>query len=220
MLRRAPWSRTLLKSIEDKKLARNDLTASDWQILKASRERDISSLARQLDTTTTNADRLKVLEAMLPALEMKGDIAAGQKVFSTLCTQCHAFNGQGGKLGPELTGIGTRDLKEILAEIVDPNRSVEANYRSWDIETRSRDLFSGRLDAETQTTVELLDATGQRHVIQRKDIRSMNASSMSVMPVGLIDTLTHEEVAGLLQFLKTGHATGGHATPAPAPPAK
>ena len=101
-------------------------------------------------------------------------------------------------------------MKEILAEIVDPNRSVEANYRMWDIETRSRDLFSGRLDAETQTTVELLDATGQRHVIQRKDIRSMNVSALSVMPVGLIDALKHEEVASLLQFLKTGHA------PAPA----
>jgi putative heme-binding domain-containing protein len=206
MLRRAPWTRAMLKGIADKKLARSDLTASDWQVLKSHRERDIARLAGQLDTTTTNPDRLKVLEAMLPALEGKGDLAVGQKLFTQLCVQCHAHNGQGGKIGPELTGIGSRDPKEILAEIVDPNRSVEANYRMWDIETRSRDHFSGRLNAETQTTVELLDATGKTHVIQRKDIRSMNISALSVMPVGLVDTLKHEEVSSLLEYLKTGHA--------------
>ncbi len=87
-----------------------------------------------------------------------------------------------------------------------PNRSVEANYRMSDIETKARDHFSGRLNAETQTTVDLLDATGQTHVIERKDIRSMNISPLPVMPVGLVDTLKHEEVSSLLEYLKTGHA--------------
>jgi len=207
MLRRAPWTMTMLRAIEDKKLGRNDLTASDWQTLKSSRDRAISRKARELDTTQTNPDRLKVLEGMLPALEKKGDLAVGQQLFTNLCSKCHTFNGAGGKLGPELSGIGTRDPKEILADIIDPNRSVEANYRAWDIETKSRDLYSGRLDAETQTTVELLDATGQKHVVQRKDIRTMNVSALSVMPVGLIDTLKPEEVSSLMQYLKSGHPT-------------
>jgi putative heme-binding domain-containing protein len=68
---------------------------------------------------------------MLPALEKKGDLAVGQQLFTNLCSKCHTFNGAGGKLGPELSGIGTRDPKEILADIIDPNRSVEANYRAW-----------------------------------------------------------------------------------------
>jgi hypothetical protein len=143
---------------------------------------------------------------MLPALQQKGDVAAGQKVFTTLCAQCHTFNGQGGKVGPELSGIAARDPKEILADIVDPNRSVEANYRMWTIETKDGDSYSGRLDTETQTTVEMLDATGERHVIARKDIQSMNASTLSVMPVGLIDPLKPADVASLMEFLKTGHA--------------
>jgi putative heme-binding domain-containing protein len=204
MLRRVPWTAALLKGIEQRKLARNDLTASDWQTLKSHRDREIAALARKLDTTQTNPDRVKVIEAMLPALAVKGDVAMGQKLYVARCAQCHAFNGAGGKLGPELSGIGVRDTKEILAEIIDPNRSVEANYRAWEVETKSRNHYSGRLDAETQTTVELLDATGQRHVIERKDIRSMNVSNLSVMPVGLIDTLNHHEVSSLLEYLKTG----------------
>jgi len=205
MMRRVPWTQALLNGIKEKRLARNDLTASDWQTLKSHRERAIARLARELDTTVTNPDRLKVLEAMLPALEKKGDVALGQQLYVARCAQCHVFNGAGGKLGPDLTGIGQRGTKEILAEIVDPNRSVEANYRAWEVETKARNHISGRLDSETQTTVELLDATGKRHVIERKDIRTMNVSNFSVMPVGLIDTLKHEEVASLLEYLKTGH---------------
>jgi putative membrane-bound dehydrogenase-like protein len=206
MMRRLPWTQALLQGIQEKKLARNDLTASDWSILKTHKDRNVASLARRLDTNQVDANRQKVLDAFLPAAGKSGDVAAGQKVFTTLCAQCHTFNGQGGKVGPELSGIGARDPKEILADIVDPNRSVEANYRLWTIETKDGDSYSGRLDTETQTTVELLDATGERHVIQRKDIESMNASSLSVMPVGIVDTLKPEDISSLLDFLKTGHA--------------
>ncbi|HEY7119253.1 MAG TPA: PVC-type heme-binding CxxCH protein [Tepidisphaeraceae bacterium] len=206
LMRRVPWTLALLHGIQEKKLARNDLSTSDWQLLKAHREREIAGLARRLDTVQTDPNRQKVLDAMLPALQQKGDVAAGQKVFTTLCAQCHTFNGQGGKVGPELSGIAARDPKEILADIVDPNRSVEANYRMWTIETKDGDSYSGRLDTETQTTVEMLDATGERHVIARKDIQSMNASTLSVMPVGLIDPLKPADVASLMEFLKTGHA--------------
>jgi putative membrane-bound dehydrogenase-like protein len=214
LMRRLPWTNTLLQGVQDKKLARNDLTASDWSQLKTHRDRRVAGLARQLDTNQTDPNRLKVLEAFLPAASKAGDVAAGQKTFTTLCAQCHTFNGQGGKVGPELSGIGARDPKEILAEIIDPNRSVEANFRLWTIETKDGDSYSGRLDTETQTTVELLDATGEKHIIQRKDIASMNASALSVMPVGLVDTLKPDDISSLLEFLKTGHP------PAPAPAAK
>ena len=79
--------------------------------------------------------------------------------------------GQGGKVGPDLTGIVARDRADILTEILDPNRSVEANYRLWNVTTKDGETLSGRLEAETQTTVEILDTTAQKHVIQRKDIK-------------------------------------------------
>jgi putative heme-binding domain-containing protein len=210
-MRRLPWTNAMLQGVQDKKLARNDLTASDWSILKTHKDRRVADLAKKLDTNQTDPNRQKVLDAFLPAAAKQGDVAAGMKTYTTLCAQCHTFNGQGGKVGPELSGIGARDPKEILADIIDPNRSVEANYRLWTIETKDGDSYSGRLDTETQTTVELLDATGEKHVIQRKDIASMNASALSVMPVGLVDTLKPDDISPLLEFLKTGHA------PAPAP---
>ena len=61
------------------------------------------------------------------------------------------------------------------------------------------------VDARPLTSVELLDATGEKHVIQRKDIATMNASALSIMPVGLIDDFKPEETSALMEYLKTGH---------------
>jgi putative membrane-bound dehydrogenase-like protein len=205
MLRRAPWTLAMLNGIEKKKLTRGDLAASDWQALRLHKDRDIQTLAKKLDTNTMDANRAKVLDAMLPGLTAPADVEAGAKLFTTRCAQCHTFNGQGGKVGPELSGIGARDPKEVLADIVDPNRSVEANYRLWTIETNDGDSYSGRLDTETQTSVELLDAVGEKHVIQRKDIASMNASQLSIMPAGLVDDFKPTDTASLMAYLKTGH---------------
>jgi putative membrane-bound dehydrogenase-like protein len=205
MMRRTPWTVSMLRGIEAKKLLRGDLAPSDWQTLQIHKERQIASLAKKLDANQMDPNRAKVLEAMLPALANPGDSKAGHALYTARCAQCHIFNGQGGKVGPELSGIGARDPKETLADIVDPNRSVEANYRLWTIDTKEGDSYSGRLDVETQTTVEVLDAVGERHVIQRKEIATMNASNLSIMPAGLIDDLKPADVAALMEYLKTSH---------------
>ena len=146
-------------------------------------------------------DYIRKKNKFLPALATPGDAAAGAKTFTALCAQCHTMGGQGGKVGPTMDGVGARDPKEVLADIVDPNRSVEANYRLWNIETTEDDTISGRLDTETETSVELMDATGQRHVVQRKEIKSMSVSTLSIMPVGLIDPLPPKDVADLMAYL-------------------
>jgi putative heme-binding domain-containing protein len=103
-------------------------------------------------------------------------------------------------VGPELTGIAARDRTEILIDILDPNRSVEANYRLWNVATRDGETYSGRLETETQTTVEILDATGQKHVIQRKDLENLSSSGLSIMPNGF-ESLPPDDLKSLLAFL-------------------
>ena len=93
--------------------------------------------------------------------------------------------GKGGRVGPDLTGIGRRPKPELLVEIIDPNRSVEANFRQWRADTTDGLTIMGLLAAESQTTVEIIDAEGKSHVIARKEIlRDLTPSNLSVMPVG------------------------------------
>jgi putative membrane-bound dehydrogenase-like protein len=206
MLRRPDWTLALLGGIQADAIPKSDLNASEWQLLKLSKDEQVAALANGL-ASRSSADRVQVLERLLPDLKLNGDLARGKEVFTLLCAQCHTVNGQGGHIGPELTGIGVRPAHDILAEIVDPNRSLESNFRLWTIDTKDDESLAGRLDGETKTSIELLDLTGQRHVIQRKDIKSMVGSNLSIMPVGLLDELPAQDVASLMAYITaSGHA--------------
>jgi putative heme-binding domain-containing protein len=151
-----------------------------------------------------SADREEIVKKLLPLAKEKGDLARGKEVFTATCAVCHVFEGQGGKVGPDLSGIAARDRAEILTDILDPNRSVEANYRLWSVTTKEGETFSGRLDTETQTTVEILDTTAQKHIVQRKDIASLDASQLSIMPAGF-ESLPPDDLKALLEYLAQPH---------------
>ena len=208
LLRRPEWALALLSAVEKRELQRTDLAAEHWQQLKAHPDKHVAAKAAELEKTTgvaLNLDMEAVVKKLLPIAQEKGDLARGKEVFTTTCAVCHTFNGVGAKIGPDLSGIGARARADILVDIADPNRSVEANYRLWNVTTKDGDTYSGRLDGETQTSVEIFDTAGQKHSIQRKDIESLDASNLSVMPGGF-DALPASDLAALLEFLtQTSH---------------
>ncbi len=206
LLRRSEWARTLLEAIQDEVIDRADVAPEYWAQLRRSRNRGVSRLARRLAEATldVSADRAAIVEKLLPLAKAKGDVARGKEVFAASCAVCHRFGEEGGAVGPDLTGIASRDRADILLEILDPNRSVEANYRLWTVTTKEGDAFAGRMEAETQTTIELLDVTAQKHVIQRKDIESINVLPQSIMPIGF-EALPEDDLKGLLEYLAQPH---------------
>ena len=206
LLRRGDWTTALLDAVEKKVINKTDLSPDHWSQVKQNPNRMIAQRAERLSATTAaiSADREALVKNLLPLAKEKGDAGRGKEVFAANCANCHFFNGQGGKIGPDLTGIGSRDRTEILLDILDPNRSVEANYRLWNVTTKDGQTFSGRLDAETQTSVELLDTTAQKLVIQRKNISTMEASQLSIMPTGM-EALPASDLKALLTYLTEPH---------------
>ncbi len=202
LMRRPDWTRALLDAVERGQIKRSDISAEHWSQLKQNPNRMIAGRAARLSAPlgAISTDRAEIVQKLLPLANEKGDPARGQQVFTATCAVCHTFSGQGGKIGPDLTGISARARTEILIDILDPNRSVEANYRLWNVSTKEGETLSGRLETETQTTVEILDTTGQKHVIQRKEIASMEASQLSIMPTGF-EALPPEDLKGLLDYL-------------------
>jgi putative membrane-bound dehydrogenase-like protein len=210
LLHRADWCLTLLDAIENKSIPKGDLPTEQWSQLKLNPNQIVSERARALAASAgvISADRAEIVAKLLPLAKEKGDSARGREVFTANCAVCHTFNGQGGKIGPELTGLGARDRGDILIDILDPNRSVEANYRLWNVTTKSGETYSGRLEAETQTTVEILDVTAQKHVVQRKEIAALEGTMLSIMPNGF-EALPPDDIKSLLEYLT-----------APAPPGR
>jgi len=150
LIRRPEWARALLDAIEKESVNRSDLAADQWSQLKQNPNAEIARRAEGLSAggKAVSADREEIVKKLLPLAKEKGDVARGKEVFTATCAVCHTFNGQGGKVGPDLSGIGARDRADILIDILDPNRSVEANYRLWNVTAKNGDTFSGRLDTE------------------------------------------------------------------------
>ena len=206
LMRRGEWAMTLLDAIDKQRVNRNDLAPEHWSQLKQNPNRAVARRAERLAEINAgiSADREEIVKKLLPLAKEKGDAARGKEVYTASCAVCHVFNGQGGKVGPDLTGIAARDRGDILMEILDPNRSVEANYRLWNVTTKGGETFSGRLEAETQNTVEILDTTAQKHVVQRKDIASLDASQLSIMPTGF-EALPPDDLKALIEYLAQPH---------------
>ena len=206
LLRRSEWALTMLGAVQDKTIERTDIAPEYWSQLQRNRNRRVAGRARQLANASdeVSADRAAIVERLLPLAKEKGDAARGKEVYTASCAVCHKLGEEGGTVGPDLNGIGSRDRADILLEILDPNRSVEANYRLWTVTTKDDNTYAGRLEAETQTTVEILDLVAKKHVIQRKDIKSLEVLPQSIMPIGF-EALPADDIKGLLEYLSQSH---------------
>ncbi len=208
LLRRREWAVALLDAIAKGDIPVGDLSRDTWNQLRRHPESAVSARAAEVEKSggpKSSAEMAAMIARILPEATREGDVARGRAVYEKNCSACHAFAGRGGRIGPDLTGIGARPKSEILPEILDPNRSVEANYRLWTVTKKDGESLGGRLDAETATTVEIVDTLGAKHVVLRKDVEKLESSGQSIMPGGF-DQLPVSELADLLTYLAKGAA--------------
>jgi putative membrane-bound dehydrogenase-like protein len=204
LLSRAEWTETLLDALEKGHLPVTDLSLDQKQNLMSHPRRPLAERAKQLFAKgggIPNPDRQKVVEEMMPMSERAGDASAGKIVFKNQCAKCHTHSGEGAKIGPDLTGMAVHPKSHLLVEILDPSRSVEGNYRQYVVTTKSGRVVPGLLASETRTTVEILDAEANRHMIQREDIDEIQTSNKSLMPEGFEKQLSKDDLVNLLEFL-------------------
>lgn len=134
----------------------------------------------------------------------EGDAAKGETIFRRKdigCVNCHAIGGVGGKVGPDLTSIGASAQVDYLIESVFyPNRKIKEGYHTVLVETKDGDDYSGILVRENSDELVLRDATNKEIVIPKKNIQSRTLGN-SLMPSGLVDSLTSAQQMDLFRFL-------------------
>ena len=119
------------------------------------------------------------------------------------CSSCHAIGYIGGRIGPDLTRIGeVRTARDLLEAIVFPSASFARGYEPVVIKVRSGDVRSGVLRNNELPDEVVLGNEREDIRIPRRDIVEMQPGSVSLMPPGLADQLTRQELADLLEFLK------------------
>jgi len=137
-------------------------------------------------------------------LGLEGDPGRGQRVFHSehaTCSSCHAHEGQGKDIGPDLTAIATKyDRAQLLDQILNPSAAIAFGYDTHVVRTEDGLIYSGFVLAEAEDLV-LKDTQGLRHVIPTSQIEVRKKQTLSVMPEGVALGLEAQEVADLLAFL-------------------
>jgi putative heme-binding domain-containing protein len=128
------------------------------------------------------------------------DTSKGRLLFDRNCATCHKMFGEGGAIGPELTGSQRANVEYVLENVVDPSAVVPGEYRVNTATLNSGRVVSGIIVAQNSRTVTLQTAT-ERLVIDRKDIDEMVASNQSMMPEGILERMSDDEVRDLVAYL-------------------
>lgn len=133
----------------------------------------------------------------------------GKNMFtSTMCATCHRFNGEGGSIGPELTGAGNRyTMRDFMENIVDPSKVISDQYDSHHIVKKDGSTIIGRIIEEDATAVKVAVNPFAPQVltsIPAAEIASRKPYAISMMPPGLINTLNQDELLDLIAYTLSG----------------
>jgi len=165
------------------------------------RDEAIRAAARPLLEESPEA-RAQVVARYEAALSGRGDAARGADVFARNCAMCHQIDGQGGvELGPDLATIRHRPMPLLLADILEPSRSIAQHYETYQVERASGETLLGVIGEQSPTSITFRQGPGQQVTVNRADIRAMTVVPESTMPGALDEQISPAEMADLLVYL-------------------
>jgi len=140
------------------------------------------------------------------ALIRPGDPKRDSQIFfdveKSQCLKCHRLGDQGERIGPELTGVGSRFSRIYLIEsILEPSRTIAPSFETVVITLKNGQALSGIKVTESETQLTFADNQGQKHVLSKPNIEEQRPSPLSTMPEGLEKRLTEKDFIDLIAFL-------------------
>ncbi len=208
---RPDWARRLLAAVDEGQLKKEQISIANLLAITAFKDATSDALIKKHWGRLTKSSEEK--EAQIAKVRKllagaKGDVKAGHEVFKLACAVCHTFNKEGGKIGPDLTGYERDNLDFILPAIVDPSLAIREEYIGFNITTTDDQALTGLVTELTKTSVTLLDIAGNKIQLARTAIKDMRASHTSLMPEGLLDAMTEQQVRDLFAYFTAGTPAG------------
>ncbi len=202
MLRQPDRARFLLGELEAKRVAAGDLDVPSKKRLLKHGQADIRHRAEKMLQASIPEERKQVLERYRQALTRKGGPGRGREVFRQNCATCHRIADVGTKVGPDISDTRTKTAEMLLQDILNPNAAIDANYVNYTIVTKRGKEITGLIAAESASSITLQRAEAQTELVLRQDIDEIRSTGVSLMPEGLEKTITVEQMADLISFLK------------------
>ena len=188
MSTREIWISQFLKACKAGVVKRGDVPPTVVRNLSTHNNEIVRRMAQEAwgKFNITGPDKLKIIaEKRKVVVQGAIDVEAGHQVAKKACLICHTLHGEGGQVGPDLTGVGRSSLDALLHNVINPNEIIGQGYENVEVETKDEQTLSGRMVENTDIRVRLLGVGGQDQVIAKSDIKSLRVTPNSVMPEGL-----------------------------------
>jgi putative heme-binding domain-containing protein len=207
LLSRKGWTRQLLEAAAAGKVDRGKIPLAAVRRMTVHRDGAVARLVGKLwgkvqgATTAEMGKQIARYERVVRA--GAGNPYAGKKLFANSCAQCHTLFGQGGQVGPDLTTYKRDDLANMLLNIVNPSAEIREGFETYLAVTRDGRALMGFLLERDNRVVVLRTPDGQDVRLERANLDELRAVPQSLMPEGLLDGLSEQQVRDLFAYLRS-----------------
>jgi putative membrane-bound dehydrogenase-like protein len=220
LVSRPSFARALLDQMAAGNIPRGDLTPFHARQIRSMGEHDLTGKLTSVwgELRDSDSERRRRIGEFKKSLSsgalIQGDLGRGRVLFDRLCGTCHRLHGNGGAIGPDLTGSGRDNLDYLLENVIDPSASVSADFRMMVVAMNDGRVLNGLLKEQSPRTITLQTQT-EAIVLERSAIAGLRPSPSSLMPDGLLDSLNSQETRDLIAYL--AHPTQVELPSAPVP---
>lgn len=203
---RKTYALALLEAVETKIVARADISAYVARQLFALGDEKVTEQLRKVWGEVRSAapqkqDQVAKYKAFLtPGFLSRADLSNGRLLYHNTCQQCHVLFGEGGKIGPDLTGSNRANLDYVLSNLLDPSAEISQDFRMSIIVTETGRVITGLVVEKSPTRLVIQTAT-DRVTLPAEEIEEMWLSDVSIMPEGQLEKFSKEQVRDLVAYL-------------------
>jgi putative membrane-bound dehydrogenase-like protein len=203
---RPGWALALLQAIEQGRIPRRDLSVSVARQLLAFTDPRIRPRLEAVwgkiqPTSKTKAALVGKYKSVLASTQdPPADPARGRAIFNRACLSCHKLFDVGGDVGPELTGSDRANTDYILENVLDPSAAVSRDYTVTNVAMTDGRLVAGIIREQTPSSL-VIQTANDRVVLSRDDVEAIKPSTTSMMPEGLLEPLSTQEIRDLFAYL-------------------
>jgi putative membrane-bound dehydrogenase-like protein len=202
LLSRPERATLLVEAIKAGTVPRSELTPTQIAGLRAHRSAAVRTLAAGVFERAAPNDRHAVIQRYLAALDLRGSTARGRTTYLARCAVCHQPGQDGYAVGPAVEGLSIFGKDELLTHVLDPNRTVDARYRLYQVDLADGATLSGIILNESDNAVTVRPPFGTAQTVPRARIARLQPLERSMMPDGLEEGLSLQDMADLIEFLR------------------
>jgi len=203
---RKEWATAWLKAVDSGRVAKPSFTPDAVQKLLRFNDAALADLVRKHYGDVqprTSAELQKEIDRLYGLLQTgTGNPKAGRELFRQHCAKCHTLFKEGQDIGPDLSSYQRNDLNSLLLSTVNPSAEIREGYVGFFVETKAGQLYEGFLVDQDAQLVVLRDREGRRITLPRRDIHQMEAMKLSLMPEGILNGLSEQQLRDLFAYIR------------------